>query len=110
MEVTQAKDDNGVVLRIVGKCTVEHAVALRDALLEAVGGTQPVSLDISGVEEADVTFLQLMLSTAQTLERSGRKLLRHGPVAPAVQLAARVSGFAQSPKLITFFTDEGRDG
>jgi len=110
MDVTQHQEGSGVVLRISGKCTVEHAAALRDALLAAVSTNQAVSLDISGVEEADVTFLQLLLSAAQTLERSGRKLLRHGEVAPAAQSAARVSGFAQSPKLTTFFNDEGRDG
>lgn len=109
MELTRY-DDGHPVLGISGKCTVEHATSLRDALLEAVRSPQPPALDVSGVEEADVTFLQLLLSTALTLERSGKTLQRHGPVAPAVQSAARVSGFAQTPQLTTFFSDEGRDG
>jgi len=110
MELTQYEDGNGMVLGISGKCTVENAVELRDALLAVVSMGKPIALDVSDVQEADVTFLQLLLSTALTLERSGRKLERHGQIAQAAVNAARVSGFAQTPQLTTFFSDEGRNG
>ncbi|MHC1789714.1 STAS domain-containing protein [Solidesulfovibrio sp.] len=110
MEVTRFEDSGKSVLGISGKCTVEHAAALRDALLDATSSQSGLILDISGVEEADITFLQLMLATALSVERSGGRLTRHGPLSPAAAAAARVSGFTQTPKLKTFFSDEGRDG
>lgn len=110
MELTRFEDGGKFVLGIAGKCTVEHAAALRDALLAAVSTDPRLALDVSGVEEADVTFLQLVLSTALTVERSGGKLTRHGPLSQAAFAAARVSGFIQTPQLTTFFSDEGRDG
>lgn len=110
MELTQFKDGTTQVLGIAGKCSVEHAAALRDALLAALAAAPSLALDISAVEEADITFLQLLLSTAITLEQNGGVLTRHGPVSQAALAAARVSGFTQTPQLTNFFSDEGRNG
>ena len=110
MELNRFEEAGKLVLGIAGKCTVEHAAALREGLLEAVATDPLLSLDISGVEEVDITFLQLLLSTAITVERSGGRLTRHGPISQAAFDAARVSGFTQTPQLTTFFSDEGRDG
>ena len=110
MELTQHNEGTTLVLGIAGKCSVEHAATLRDALLAAVATAPSLALDISGVEEADITFLQLLLSTAITLEQNGGALSRHGPVSQAALTAARVSGFTQTPQLTNFFSDEGRNG
>jgi anti-anti-sigma regulatory factor len=110
MEINQKREGDSLTLAISGKCTVEHAAALREALLQAVAAGGALALDVSGVEEADVTFLQLVLATALTLQRDGKTLLRHGPVSEAAGQAARVSGFDRTPQLQTFFADEGRDG
>ncbi|MFU2207064.1 STAS domain-containing protein [Solidesulfovibrio sp. C21] len=110
MELTRTEDGNNLVLGIAGKCTVEHAAALRQALLQAVGEGRPLALDISGVEDADISFLQLLLATALTLDRDGRTFARRGPVAEAAKLAARVSGFDNTPLLQPFFADGEHDG
>jgi anti-anti-sigma regulatory factor len=110
MELTRIEEDNRLILGISGKCTVEHAATLHEDLLTALGSAKDLCLDVSDVQEADVTFLQLLLSLALTLERDGKKLLRVGPASPALQNAARISGFNQTPQLTTFFADEGRDG
>lgn len=106
MELTRLEQGGKPVYAVTGKCTVEHAAALRQALLEAVSANTVLSLDVSGVEEADITFLQLLLATALTLEQNGGSLRRLGPVSPAALAAARVSGFARTPKLANFFSDE----
>ncbi|MEA4858678.1 MAG: STAS domain-containing protein [Solidesulfovibrio sp.] len=110
METLRKKEGDRLTLAITGKCTVEHAVALREALLGAVAAGGDLALDISGVDEVDVTFLQLMLATAQTLSREGRSLGRHGPASEACLQAAHVSGFDQTPVLKTFFADGVGDG
>lgn len=110
MELTQLDEGNRRALRIAGKCTVEHAADLRSGLLEAVESGKELVLDIAAVEDVDVTFLQLLLSTALTLERDGRKLARAGALSQEVQSAVRISGFDQVPQLATFFADEGRNG
>lgn len=110
MELTRKGDGGRLTLAISGKCTVEHAAPLREALLEAVAADKQLSLDVSGVEEADITFLQLVLATALTLQREGGALSRTGSVSEAAREAARVAGFDQTPQLKTFFVDEERDG
>lgn len=110
MELHQKREGDRLTLAISGKCTVEHAAALRAALLEAVSAGPKLGLDVSGVEEADVTFLQLLLATALTMEREGASLRRSGALCEAVRQAAHVSGFDQTPPLQTFFADEEHDG
>ncbi len=110
MELTPHENGDSIVLEIAGKCTVEHAATLRDGLLAAVNSGKDLSLDISRVEEVDITFLQLLLSAALTLERGGRSLACAGKPSATAMHAARVSGFNQPPQLATFFADEGRDG
>lgn len=110
MNLDQTEQDNRLLLTITGKCTVEHAASLRDALLPVVETTKEVAVDLSGVESVDITFLQLLLATEQTLAKRGAHLLRVGPLSETVSEAARVSGFDQTPRLKTFFSDEERDG
>lgn len=109
MELTQTDDAGRPVLAISGKCTVEHAAALRQALLAALAGGS-LTLDVSRVEEVDVTFLQLLLATALTVAREGGTFGRIGALGDACRQAARASGFDQTPQLKTFFAEEDDDG
>ncbi len=110
MELVQRREDGQVVIGLSGKCTVEHARQLRDAMLAAADAPEGLALDLAEVTEVDITLLQLLLSAALTMEACGKTLTRVGELSPAVRDAARVSGFNQSPRLKTFFSDEGRDG
>ena len=103
MKLAQREQDGRVVLAIAGKCTVEHATSLREALLAATGLGKPLALDVSGVEDADLTFLQLLLATAQTLDKRGAGLTRAGELPRPLADAARVSGFDHTPRLKAFF-------
>lgn len=107
MKLAQREENGRLIVAISGKCTVEHATALREALLAATGPGKPVVLDISEVEDADITFLQLLLATTQTLEKRGASLSREGSISRAVGEAARISGFDQTPRLKTFFAELG---
>ena len=106
MELKKLEIDGKTLYAVSGKCTVENAATLHQALLDAVSGSRELSLDLSDVEEADITFLQLLLATALTLEQNGGRLCRHGVVSEAAKAAARVSGFSRTPKLANFFDDE----
>jgi anti-anti-sigma regulatory factor len=108
MNLSQRDEDGRVVLAITGKCTVEHATTLREALLAAIGLGKALALDVSGVEDADLTFLQLLVATAQTLDKRGTCLLRQGPLPQSLTEAARVSGFDQTPRLLPFFSQEAQ--
>jgi anti-anti-sigma regulatory factor len=108
MNLAQHEEEGRLVLAISGKCTVEHAATLRDALLAAAGPGKALALDVSGVEDADLTFLQLLLATAQTLDKRGTCLTRLGTIPQVLAEAARVSGFDRTPRLSAFFATEGR--
>jgi anti-anti-sigma regulatory factor len=107
MKLTQSEENGRILVTISGKCTVEHAAALREALLAATSPGKPVTLDLAEVEDADITLLQLLLATAQTLEKRGTGLSRQGALSPAVGEAARISGFDQTPRLKSFFAGAG---
>ena len=106
MKLDQTEEANRLLLTIAGKCTVEHATDLRDALLAATKTDKELALDLSEVEDTDITLLQLLLATAQTLEKHGVRLVRSGPLSQAVIEAARVSGFDQTTRLKNFFADK----
>jgi len=50
MKLTQSEENGRILVTISGKCTVEHAAALREALLAATSPGKPVTLDLAEVE------------------------------------------------------------
>jgi len=107
MKLTQSEENGPHPGDHFREMHVEHAAALREALLAATSPGKPVPWTLAEVEDADITLLQLLLATAQTLEKRGTGLSRQGALSPAVGEAARISGFDQTPRLKSFF---GRSG
>ncbi|MDD4951637.1 MAG: STAS domain-containing protein [Desulfovibrionaceae bacterium] len=86
--------DKGVLV-LAGSFGVEQAAALKEALLELASGHRETAVDLSGVQEADLTLLQLLCATQKTLSQTGRSLACASEV-PAILLdIARRAGMAQ---------------
>lgn len=65
--------ENGAAVIRLGQCeTVEHAHALKAALLESFAGADSVLLDAADLREVDLSFVQLVASAARTAERGGK--------------------------------------
>jgi ABC-type transporter Mla MlaB component len=70
-----------------------HLRAITDphaALVQALGAGSDVILDLSEVEEADLTFIQLILSATRTASERGLSLTLSAPAPePVMQLLER---------------------
>lgn len=76
-----------------GDCLITTVRQQRDVLLGALTGSGPIGVDVSGVTQADVSFVQLIASAA--LAASGRdRPFRLVGVPDAVAHAFRRSGIA----------------
>jgi anti-anti-sigma regulatory factor len=90
-----------------GNCTVEEASDASQALAKALAENDAVILDISGVEYADITFVQLLLAAAQAAADRGKRLELSGEPSQAAQDALRLSGVTGDPLILGLF---GRSG
>jgi anti-anti-sigma regulatory factor len=101
MAVEQVVLDNGqgCVLRFQGPCGVERAGEFHQALQEAVRACEGLTLDLSGVEKADLSFYQLLAATRKTLERLGKKPLKLVGVPHSVLERARNCGLEECLQL-----------
>ncbi len=62
------------LLPIEGRCTVERAEELRAALLAGLGESEGVTIDLSRVEETDLSFFQLLHSAQASYQARGARL------------------------------------
>lgn len=78
-------------LCLTGRCTIAEVPAERDRLVEALAaGDGPLIVDLSSLEQADVTFVQLLVATRH------EALSRHRPFAVAAWSPAAEDAFARA--------------
>lgn len=73
---------------------IEGAAAARVRLLEALEGADRVGLDLTGVEEADLTALQLLCAAHRLAASRGKELCLQGS-SLALGRVAEAAGFAR---------------
>jgi anti-anti-sigma regulatory factor len=61
-EIRNANKNGREVLIVGGALTVQHAKALRAALLEAVRNAPAIEVDVEQIDDVDVSFAQLLCS------------------------------------------------
>ena len=71
MEIHQAPTQS---LRLPADCSIGGIRIAYDLLCKALAGQQRLELDCSAVEKADVTSVQLLLSTAKTARHLGNRV------------------------------------
>ncbi|MFZ1109611.1 MAG: STAS domain-containing protein [Rhodomicrobium sp.] len=80
-----------------GPRTIRNAEETRSLLLEALRGPSPIRLDCSSVAEADLSFVQLLLSARKSGQATGKiATLAHSPRGAFLQAASR-AGFSTAP-------------
>ncbi|MGE4296554.1 MAG: STAS domain-containing protein [Desulfovibrionaceae bacterium] len=81
------------VLRIDGAATLDGCEKIKAALLAALGRCRTLTLDVSGVTQADLSFLQLLCAADKSAKARGGSLAHlHAPSAAVVE-AVRTTGF-----------------
>ena len=91
MKGVQRKESKPLCLE--GELTVSNAVVLRERLLEALGQSDQVEIDLAGVTAVDLAGLQLLCSAHRTAVAQGKILTLKDTQAPALQQARALSGF-----------------
>ncbi len=66
MAFTREVNEGGAVVIFDGGLTVYEAAAIRDELVECLDAYAGLTLDVTDVNECDVTGVQLLLSTGLT--------------------------------------------
>ena len=62
-------------LRLPTDCSIAAIRGVHDQIREAFGGQRPFEIDCSDVVKADVTSIQLLLSTTMTGAAQGRSVI-----------------------------------
>lgn len=70
-EVRITEKDNSVAVFIEGGAQVQHAETIRERLVEAIASSRDLVVDLSGVESADLSFLQLLVVARREVEAAG---------------------------------------
>ncbi len=74
-------------------CTVRTIRSLQGAMIAALADTTALTLDCAGIERADVSFVQIVLSAARAAKRQA-KALAVVNLSPVAEAAFRRSGVA----------------
>jgi ABC-type transporter Mla MlaB component len=121
MNVEIDSSANEPLIRISGRATVEKMASLREQLLPFLREGRTLNMDLTAVDRADVTFLQLLVALSNSARALGMQInIVPGGISEAVLEAGRSGGFiGQEPNgkavdLWTLFysryTDAGEQG
>lgn len=89
--MTKNHADQTVVVEFTGSQTIARAEEARQRLLEALSKGAGLTIDCHGMEECDLTFLQILMATRQSCIADNRSLnLVGSPALAAACLAAGV--------------------
>lgn len=81
-------------LAFAGQCTIEHAGVMKKALAEALERYEELDLDMTAVESADLTFLQLVVAAQAEMAKGGRSLSASRGTPPVVADLADEAGMS----------------
>ncbi|MFW5714890.1 MAG: STAS domain-containing protein [bacterium] len=84
-----------------GNATVDASAEIRDALIDALQKSKKVIIDAGGVEKADISFLQLLISAEKTAQQKKKSIEidPHSHSQPLIDAAVR-AGFCREQEHI----------
>ena len=80
------------VVRLSGTQTIREAEGTLQALRDALADNPSVALDCEAVEEADLSFLQLVISARKSARNTGKTLTLTAPAAGPLLAALDSAG------------------
>ncbi|MBF0183402.1 MAG: STAS domain-containing protein [Magnetococcales bacterium] len=88
-------DESGTsgTLLLSGSLTIQHALALKEALVRAGSEVKQVVINLDQVSSLDLTALQLLCAAHRDWIKAGKKITREGNVPDIVNRVVRESGF-----------------
>jgi anti-sigma B factor antagonist len=83
MELKSERHEHRLCLHAAGEMTIYDAAELKPALVEALGQSDEIEVDLSGVSELDTSGVQLLMLMKREAVVAGKKLTLSGH-SPAV--------------------------
>ncbi|HBI14172.1 MAG TPA: hypothetical protein DDY20_01390 [Desulfobulbaceae bacterium] len=87
------KKEELTCLCLDGEMTIHNVAAFRDRLLEALGGSNRVEIDLQRVTAMDLAGLQILCAAHRTSQIQGKVLSLSSKQLPVLQQARCVAGF-----------------
>ncbi|HIJ82862.1 MAG: anti-sigma-factor antagonist [Magnetococcales bacterium] len=84
--------DTGTLV-LSGGVTIQHAVQLKETLLEGISVAKRLVVNLSDLEKADLTAVQLLCAAHRSLNDKGKSLDIEGNIADAWHSAVKDSGY-----------------
>ncbi len=95
-------------LRLPADCSIAAIRGVYDLIREAFSRQDRLEIDCSSVDKADVTSIQLLLSTAKTGEAQGRPVILRA-LSQSLRNTIRRAGFS-SDEMIDHHFPQNKDG
>jgi anti-anti-sigma regulatory factor len=95
-------------LRLPADCSIAGIRGVYDLIREALGRQERLEIDCSSVDKADVTSIQLLLSTTKTGEAQGRPVVLTS-FSQALRNTLRRAGFSSEAAMDQHFPQR-KDG
>lgn len=73
------------VIKWQGNAGIEQAHKLRDELLEAFKKTSEIRLDISDVDDIDITGIQIIIAARKEADKNGKSFFITGKIPKAIE-------------------------
>jgi|SRR5208283_3638110 len=93
IDVNAEYSGDSCILTLGGELTVEHAVAIKKALITALDNADRLVVDLGNVEEVDLTCLQLLCSAHRMSVRLNKRLMLSGNRSAAFRHLFYTAGF-----------------
>ncbi len=84
------------VMRLTGSWTIERASELKQLLLESLSNKQCVTVDLGGVAEVDLSFLQLLCSAHRTFLGHNKRFSLQDNIPEVIKAFVRNAGYAHT--------------
>lgn len=83
------------VVKLRGDLTVEHAHEMKSVFLEALQSNERVVVELEGITDVDLSFLQLLCSAHRTSMRLNKSLTLLSEQSDIFRQAVRDAGFSR---------------
>ena len=95
MEALPSAKQSGI-LKLEGSWIIERAQELKSVLLQSLNRYDRIIVDLEGLTQVDLSFLQLFCSAHRTSLKQGKHFALHQNKPPAVKKLVREAGYERT--------------
>lgn len=96
MDVDMTRSGEANVVKLEGSWTIERASELKGVLLEALNSGESIVVDLEGLKDLDLSFMQLFCSAHRTSLRDGKRIVLCERKSQSLKQMVRKAGFVRT--------------